>query len=218
MDNDSAPAKIVIGPGVLARAGARDAEINGKPPRIAPVAAEDYTDEARAITAEMAKAAGLPPDSKLPEFIATMLRHPRLYRPHAALSLMLMGGGALPARARELAVLRVAWMTQAPYEWNAHVDMGKRVAGLAGEEIERIIIGSAAPGWSARDAAVLAGVEEMLSDAMISDATWAVLAEHYDECQLMELPILVGQYLGIAYLQNTIRARLMPHYVGLSAR
>jgi hypothetical protein len=35
---------------------------------------------------------------------------------------------------------------------------------------------------------------------------------------LLEFPILVGQYLGVAFLQNSIRARLMPGHIGLAAR
>ena len=51
-----------------------------------------------------------------------------------------------------------------------------------------------------------------------TDDTWAVLAKTWDDRQLLEFPILVGQYLGVAYQQNSLRNRLMPGHVGLSAR
>jgi hypothetical protein len=81
-----------------------------------------------------------------------------------------------------------------------------------------VIAGSAAPGWGEHDRAVLCAVEELLGNAMISDETWAILAKTYDERQLIELPILVGQYLGVAYLQNSARVVLPEGYAGLAAR
>jgi alkylhydroperoxidase family enzyme len=218
MPNDSASAKIVIDPAVLARAAARDADTHGKPPRIEPLPENAFTEEMLVINSDMKKAAGIPPNGYMPEFFAIMLRHPKLFRAHSDLAMVLMGGGLLPVRDRELAVLRIGWLSQAPYEWNAHVDMAKRLTNITPEEIERTILGSAAPGWSAHDAAILRAVEEMIADAMITDETWATLTKTYDDSQLLEFPILVGQYLGVAFLQNSMRARLMPGNVGLSAR
>jgi alkylhydroperoxidase family enzyme len=161
---------------------------------------------------------GLTPDAHVSEWIATVMRYPKLFRAHTALAVVLMSGGMLPARDRELAVLRTGWLCEAPFEWSGHVELGKRVAGISTEEVEWVTVGSAAPGWGEHDRAVLRAVEELLSEAMISDGTWAVLAKSYDECQLMELPILVGQYLGVAFLQNSLRVPLPAGYEGLFAR
>jgi 4-carboxymuconolactone decarboxylase len=218
MPNESAAAKIVIDPAVLARAAARDAEINGRPARVEPLGEDEYTPDVLKLTSDMKAAAGIPPSGYVPEFFGIMLRHPSLFKAHSDLAMALMAGNSLPVRDRELAILRVAWLTGAPYEWNAHVDMAKRLTNITPEEIERTIIGSAAPGWSEHETALLRAVEEMLSNAMITDETWTTLIKTYDEAQLLEFPILVGQYLGVAYLQNSIRARLMPGHVGLSAR
>jgi 4-carboxymuconolactone decarboxylase len=202
---------------IAVRSAAREALILGNPPRIAPLAPEEFTPEARALTRKIDNAAGLDPDEHVSEWLATVLRHPALFQAHTELAVTLMKG-KLPARDRELAVLRTGWLCQAPFEWGGHVELGKRIAGMSDEEIERVITGSSAPGWSAHDRAVLRAVEEMLGDAMISDETWAVLTKSYDECQLLELPILVGQYLGVAFLQNSLRVVLPEGYQGLQAR
>ena len=218
MPNDAATAKIAIDPAVLARAAARDAEINGHPARIEPLGEDKFTPDVLKLTADMKAAAGIPPNGYVPEFFGIMLHHPTLFKAHSDLAMVLMAGNTLPTRDRELAILRVGWMTGAPYEWNAHVDMAKRLTNITPEEIERVIIGSTAPGWSAHDSAILRAVEEMMANAMVTDETWAILAKAYNDAQLIEFPILVGQYLGVAYLQNSIRARLMPNQIGLSAR
>jgi 4-carboxymuconolactone decarboxylase len=53
---------------------------------------------------------------------------------------------------------------------------------------------------------------------MISDESWAVLAESWNEKQLMEFPVLIGQYFMIAIQQNALRVRLSDHNPGLSHR
>lgn len=196
----------------------RQTLILGQPPRIPPMALEEFSDEARESTRTLRVAAGLPPEGDVPEYIATVLRYPTLYRAHTSLALLLMSQGTLTARDRELTVLRIAWLCGAPFEWGEHVAIGRRACGLTPEETERLTIGSTASGWDDRDRALLRAVEELLDDAMISDETWAALAKDRDEKQLIELPLLIGQYLGVAYLQNSLRIRTLPNNPGLSAR
>jgi alkylhydroperoxidase family enzyme len=125
--------------------------------------------------------------------------------------------GRLPARERELAVLRIGWLLRAPYEWGEHVDIGQRY-GVSKAEIERVILGSGAPGWTEHEAAILRAVEEMLTDQTVSDETWAVLAKTWDALQLVEFPMMVGQYVCTAIVQNTLRIRLEADNPGLTYR
>jgi hypothetical protein len=53
---------------------------------------------------------------------------------------------------------------------------------------------------------------------MISEATWRTLSESLDERKLIELPVLIGQFTLVAYLQNTLRLRLGQGNAGLKAR
>ncbi|HTV96206.1 MAG TPA: carboxymuconolactone decarboxylase family protein [Steroidobacteraceae bacterium] len=197
---------------------AREAHITGKPPRISPLAPGEFGPEATETVAALRGALSAGPSSgEVPEIIATLLRHPALFRPHLNLAMQLFTGALLP-RDREIAILRTVWLCMAPYEWGEHVAAGKRVAGLTTEEIERITMGSAAPGWNEQDRSLIRAVEELHDTAMISDQTWAALARRFDERQLIELPILVGQYQGVSYLENALRLRLIPGNPGLSAR
>jgi alkylhydroperoxidase family enzyme len=195
---------------------AREALILGKPPRIPPLEPGELGKEAAETAVILRTAAGSTPSDEVTEFTATMLRHPALYQCHVELALQLYGG-SLSKRDRELAILRTGWLCQAPYEWGEHVKIGKRV-GLTPEEIERARRGSRAPGWSEDDRTIVRAVEELHEDAMISDETWALLARRLNEKQLIELPLLIGQYQGLAYLQNALRLRLIAGNPGLSAR
>lgn len=155
--------------------------------------------------------------SQLPEIVRTMLRHAELFTVHTDVGLHLLAHGALSLRDRELAVLRIAWLCQAPYEWGEHVMVGKRF-GLTSDDIARVIDGPDAAGLHEHDSAILRAVDELHGDAMISDATWATLARRLDERQLIELPIVVGQYQSVAYYQNSLRLRLHTGNLGLKAR
>lgn len=219
----------------------RTAQILGDGPRIAPIETGALTGDLLAIIDRMAQvndavdsrdkealtelmdSGERPADDvearvrALPEIVRTMLHHPALFAVQADIGIQLLGRGALPPRDRELAVLRIAWLCQAPYEWGEHVLIAKKV-GLTGDAIERITHGSAAPGWTARERAILAATEELHAGAMIADATWAVLAAHLTEAQLIELPVLIGQYQTVAYYQNALRLRLHEGNAGLAAR
>ena len=193
---------------------ARQAQVVGDGPRIAP----NETLEGEALKACIAvrESIGVTDHSLIPEYMRTMAKHPELLRRQMEMGKTIFTG-ALPPRERELAVLRIGWLSRAPYEWGEHVDIAQRY-GVTREEVERVTHGSSAPGWSAHDAAILRAVEELLGDQAISDATWDTLARSWSERQLIEFPMMVGQYVATAFVQNSLRMRLSDDNPGLSAR
>jgi alkylhydroperoxidase family enzyme len=196
---------------------ARVAEVNGQPPRIAPLADHELSAEAMDYCRRLRVSLGIPESGLIPQVTATMLRHPELNEAQTQMGIMLAGKGRISPRERELAVLRGAWVTGAPFEWSEHVVIARRF-GITGEEIGRVIEGGAATGWSRHESALLTGVDELLSRFMLSDATWAVLAETWDEQQLLEFPILVGVYAATAMQQNSLRVRTEGGKPGLTSR
>jgi alkylhydroperoxidase family enzyme len=51
---------------------------------------------------------------------------------------------------------------------------------------------------------MIRAADELHTDACISDDTWALLATHLNERQLIEVPILIGQYHLVAYMLNSL--------------
>jgi len=194
---------------------ARHAEIVGKPQRIRSLTREEFDEESRAMVVALRQALGLKTD-QISEVFGLMVRHPALFRCQMEMGKQLFKGEITP-RERELVVLRVGWWCRAPFEWGEHVDIAKRY-GVTDEEIERVTQGSSAPGWGEHDRAIVKGVEELLGDHMISDATWAALAKTWTERQLLEFPTLVGQYFATALQQNSLRVRLADDNPGLTHR
>jgi 4-carboxymuconolactone decarboxylase len=58
------------------------------------------------------------------------------------------------------------------------------------------------------DATLLRAADELHTDARISDPTWKELAGRYDEAQLVELCMLVGQYHTVAFALNSLGVQL----------
>lgn len=195
---------------------AREAEILGKPQRIKSLSVDELDDEARELVANMRKSLKSS-TTEISDVFALMLRHPGLFRCQMETGLQLLGKGEISPRDRELAIMRVGWWCRAPFEWGEHVRVAKRY-DISEEEIERVTHGSSAPGWSEHDRAILRAVEELLTDYMITDETWEVLARTWNERQLLEFPVLVGQYFLTALQQNSLRVRLDKNNIGLRQR
>lgn len=194
----------------------REKRVVGEGPRIEPLPQDALGEDSIELVRTVRAGAGVFEMAAVPEYMRTMIRHPELFRCHMEMGTALFNG-RIPPREREIAVLRVGWLCRAPYEWGQHVNIARRV-GLTGEEIERTRQGSAAPGWSEHEAAILRGVEELIADKALSDATWETLARTWDEAQLIEFPMMVGQYVATAFVQNSLRIRLEDGNPGLSHR
>lgn len=199
---------------------ARHQEVLGQPPRLLPLDRQSVADAVQATTQRLRGGAvpdqpPLPLDA-IPEIMFTMCRFPDLWHKLIDLTIEIQGANAsLDLRDRKLAILRTGWLCRAPYEFGEHVNQARR-AGLTECEIERITVGSSAPEWDEHERAILRAVEELHADAMVSDETWALLSKRLDEHQLVELLVLVGQFVATAYFQNSLRLRLEAGNHGLA--
>ncbi len=142
----------------------------------------------------------------------TLVRHPGLFRKWLPFGGKLLDG-KLPARERELLILRTGWRCRSEYEWGQHALIG-REAGLTDEELRRIKEGPDAPGWDPFDAVLLRAADELHDDSCISDTTWDALASRYDERQLIEVPMLVGQYHLVSFALNSLGVQREPGVPG----
>ncbi|MEX2194314.1 MAG: carboxymuconolactone decarboxylase family protein [Thermoleophilaceae bacterium] len=112
---------------------------------------------------------------------------------------------ALPARLRELAILRVAALTPgAQYEWVQHEPIATE-AGATAAEIEAARTGAPLDG----DAGLLLRfTEEVVREASPSDETFEAAAERFTPRELVELLLVIGQYMTLARVMATARIDL----------
>jgi alkylhydroperoxidase family enzyme len=176
-------------------------------PRIAPVTAAEQDDQTRELLAG-AGATGAPASN----IFTTLVRHPGLFRKWLPFGGKLLAG-KLPARDRELLILRTGWRCQSVYEWGQHALIGAQ-AGLTDVELRRIQAGPDADGWNASDALLLRAADELHDDSCISERTWGALAAAYDEPRLIEIVMVVGHYHLVSFALNSFGVQREPGVPG----
>jgi alkylhydroperoxidase family enzyme len=184
--------------------------------RIAPLE-PPYTQEIQsALDRWMPPGRGVPPLA----LFRTVVRHEHLSERMRGLGAVFLGRGSLvPARVRELLVLRTSARCGAEYEWGVHVAGFAAMVGLDAAVVRATVLAApedpASPGTpaatgdataavDARDRLVLALADELHDTSTVSAALWARLAAAYEPPQLLEMIAIAGFYHLIAYTVNAL--------------
>jgi alkylhydroperoxidase family enzyme len=99
----------------------------------------------------------------------------------------------LAGRPRELAILRVAVLNGADYEFNAHVPFALK-EGLSQAQLDAMRKDHVPEGFSEADRAVLDYTEAMTRAIRVPDAVFAAARRHFDEREMVELTATVAAY------------------------
>src|ERR1700752_2910396 len=102
-------------------------------PRIAPVRLDDPA-KLDAAQKERLDKLGKGP---LLNIMGTLLNHPELMRRWMVFANHVLGKSTLPAREREIVILRIGYLCRSGYEWGQHVVIARR-SGLDDDDIRRI--------------------------------------------------------------------------------
>ncbi|MDH3747438.1 MAG: carboxymuconolactone decarboxylase family protein [Gammaproteobacteria bacterium] len=131
-----------------------------------------------------------------------LANNPNLLKAWWPLRMYAVSGGTLGKRNAELVILRTAVHVQQWYEWASHVERGLD-CGLSLEEIERVIDGPDAPGWSDQDAELLAAVDEQRHRDTLSPESLQRLAKYFSHDQVLDLIAIHSIYVMLGSMLNT---------------
>src|SRR3954452_1755252 len=162
--------------------------------RIEPLSPDDQT--AQKSTVGSNRNAGRPLNIFL-----TLAKNPPLFDAFTAFGGHLLFKGSLPARDREIVILRVGRRAQTEYEFGQHTVIGKQ-AGLTDDEVARLAR-DGVDGWTDDDAALIRGADELCDNDVVSDETWRALTSRWDEPQLLEVLMLAGYYRLVSGVLNS---------------
>jgi alkylhydroperoxidase family enzyme len=175
----------------------------GLPVRLTPLPAEQWDNDV-----QLALKGMLPRDRQNPEgagtALSTLVRHPDLTKAYLGFNVYLLFRSTLPARLREVAVLRVAHRRECGYEWQHHLEMAK-AEGLTDADVEAIRNGGAN---DELDRLLVTATDELEDTSNLTDETWAALGEHLSERQRMDFVFTVGAYGMLAMAFNTFGVQL----------
>lgn len=172
------------------------------PPRITPGGRRDVGLVGWVISEVSGRVTG----TTTPNLFLTLGRHRALFRGWLRFAGRLMPAGKLPRRETELVILRVAHLRGCDYEFDHHVHLARR-AGVTAADIDRVVAGPEADGWTPREQAVLRAVQGLHDQRDLDDATWDALRGHLSERDVLELVFLVGHYEMLATAIATLRVQ-----------
>lgn len=165
---------------------------------IAPLPQDEWEGEVKARLG-VAWVPGVPP-SKLR---TTLARHAGIFPLWDEFGASLLRGD-LPARDREILVLRTAYRAGGAFQWAYHEPIARRL-GMTDAELRAIVRGPDDPAWDDYEAALLRAGDELIDQARLSASTWAALSARLSENQLIEVLLVAGLYLQDAFITNTLR-------------
>jgi len=142
----------------------------------------------------------------------TLGRNRDLYKGFLALGGHLLGGTGLPAREREIVILRTGFRAGSEYEFGQHTRIGHD-AGLTSDEIAALADAGSAD-WSNDDRALVDLVDDLCEYDVVREQTWQRLSARWTDEQLLELLVLAGFYRLVSGVLNSVGVALEPDTPG----
>jgi 4-carboxymuconolactone decarboxylase len=140
-------------------------------------------------------------------FMRVLSINGRLHIPYLIWNSRVMPRGKLPRQQTEAVILRTAWLCGSEYEWTQHKAIGRGV-GMTPEQIAAAGPEPASDHFDAQTKLMLGGVEELLTDHKLSDATYEALRAELPPKLILEYVMLVGTYSALAGALNSFGAPL----------
>ncbi|MGD9920168.1 MAG: carboxymuconolactone decarboxylase family protein [Pseudorhodoplanes sp.] len=110
----------------------------------------------------------------------------------------------LPGNYRELAILRIALLNRAQYEYEGHVPYALR-AGVRQAQIDALENWQQSPEYDPVERIVLAYTESMTRQIQVPDDVFAKVKEAFPERQMVELTATIGAYNCVSRFLEAIR-------------
>jgi 4-carboxymuconolactone decarboxylase len=168
-----------------------------RPPRV-PVSSEsDWNEETRRAVDRLGRL----------NIFTVLAHHPDLLQRWLVFGRHILVGNTLPARERELVILRTGWLCRSEYEFGQHRVLGA-AAGLTADEIARTAGAEIGDEWTGRERTLLLATDQLVAEHRLDDALWSALSTDWSLQQTMDIVFTVGQYVLVSTALNTFQVPL----------
>ena len=165
------------------------------PPRLAPLAPEEFGPEARAMFAHWK--VGPFKDADTNPVLRTFIHNPAVADLFSRFNIHLLVTNTVPVRQRQIAIMRTAWLCKATYMWSSHLNTSQTF-GLETDLFEPIKVGADDPYFTEFEKAVIRATDELVEDRMVGEASWQALMAQWTPAQMMDFMFTVGGYVTVA--------------------
>ena len=117
-----------------------------------------------------------------------LLNHPALAGRLNDLLALMLWHGKLDSRLRELAIMRIGWLTASDYEWTQHWRVAQGL-GVSADDLLGVRDWQSYNGFGPVERAVLAATDDVVRDGAVSEQSWAACKRELgaDQAMLIEL-------------------------------
>lgn len=111
---------------------------------------------------------------------------------------------SLPPDLREIAILRVAVLNRAPFEFEAHLPVARTV-GVTEAKLAALELPKIGEPFNALERTVLALTDAMTRDVQVPDALFEPIANHFDRRAVTELVTTIAAYNMVSRFLEALR-------------
>lgn len=152
--------------------------------------------------------AGVPDYMAELNIFQVLLNHPLLARTVNDLLASMLWHGELDPRLRELAIMRIGWLTASEYEWTQHWRVASGL-GVSADDLLGVREWSQHNGFGRVERAVLAATDDVVRTGALSAESWeACRRELKTDAVLIELVTAIGAWRMIASILESLAVPL----------
>jgi alkylhydroperoxidase family enzyme len=128
---------------------------------------------------------------------------PRLAKTSMDMALAIRTGTLLPRPLVELIILRTAQSFGSDYEWQQHHPMALAI-GMSERQIDALRDWPKSNLFSDKERAALAFCDSIIAKVQLNEAEFARLQQHFSPREIVELAMVVAEYLATAYFVRAL--------------
>jgi alkylhydroperoxidase family enzyme len=162
-------------------------------------------DEAKAAADE----AGVPDYMAELSIFRVLLNHPKLASGLNDLLARMLWQGKLDKRLRELAIMRIAWLTACEYEWSQHWRVAQGL-GVSADDLAGVRDWQSRAEFGSAERAVLAATDDVVHEGTVSAESWTACKQEFgaDQAVLVELVTAISAWRMIASILESLKIPL----------
>jgi alkylhydroperoxidase family enzyme len=154
-------------------------------------------------------------EAGVPDYMAelaifqVLLNHPKLASGLNDLLARMLWQGRLDSRLRELAIMRIAWLTSCEYEWAQHWRVAQGL-GVSADDLAGVRDWPSYKGFGPTERAVLVATDDVVRDGVVSEQSWAACRAAFgsDNAVLVELVTAIGAWRMVSSILQSLQVPL----------
>lgn len=141
--------------------------------------------------------------AEVPQLYQLLANAPAMLEAWIGLAWPLRAAATTPRALRELLILRIAQLTGASYEWQAHEPFAREF-GVREAQIAELAEWTASDQFDETERSALAAADELTASGELSDDAFGSLAQRFDPGELVELILTISFYCCVSRVLKAI--------------